>query len=413
VLPEDCVPDGTGNPLNKREDFVNTRCPKCGGPARRETDTMDTFVDSSWYYLRFACADRQNAMVDARVDYWLPVDQYIGGIEHAILHLLYSRFWTKAMRDMELVKIGEPFSNLLTQGMVLNEIFFRKGEAGARIVYYNPAEVELKFDDKGNRVGAVLISDGQPVESGGIGTMSKSKNNGVDPQSLIDEYGADIARFFMMFTSPPEQTLEWSDSGVEGSARFLRRLWAFAYEVAQANVLTSDPAGMSLSPELASARREVHAVLRQANYDMGRHQFNTVASAAMKILNALESAQRVSGEDAARAAVVREGLGILLRLLSPITPHISHYLWRELGYGADILAAIWPEHDEAALIEDELELVVQVNGKKRGDVRVPRDADRKAIEAIVLANPGVQKFLSGQPIKKVVVVPGRLVNVVV
>jgi leucyl-tRNA synthetase len=413
VLPEDCVPDGSGNPLNKREDFVNTKCPKCGGAARRETDTMDTFVDSSWYYLRFACADQQNSMVDERVDYWLPVDQYIGGIEHAILHLLYSRFWTKAMRDFELVKIDEPFSNLLTQGMVLNEIYFRKGDAGARIVYYNPAEVQLKLDDKGNRVGAVLIADGQPVECGGIGTMSKSKNNGVDPQTLIEEYGADIARFFMMFTSPPEQTLEWSDSGVEGSARFLRRLWAFAYEVGQANVRASDPAGMSLPADLATARREIHAVLKQANYDMRRHQFNTVASAAMKILNALESAQRVAGEDDARGAVVYEGLGILLRLLSPITPHVSHNLWRELGYGTDILGATWPEHDEAALVEDELELVVQVNGKKRGDVRVPREADRKAIEAIVLANPGVQKFVSGQPIKKVVVVPGRLVNVVV
>jgi len=413
VLPEDCVPDGTGNPLNKRPDFVNTTCPKCGGAARRETDTMDTFVDSSWYYLRFACADQQNAMVDARVDYWLPVDQYIGGIEHAILHLLYSRFWTKAMRDAGLVQIDEPFRNLLTQGMVLNEIFLRKGEAGARIVYYNPAEVELKFDDKGNRVGAALIADGQSVESAGIGTMSKSKNNGVDPQALIEEYGADIARFFMMFTSPPEQTLEWSDSGVEGSARFLRRLWSFAYETQQSGLHAADPAGISLPAELASARREIHSVLKQANYDMGRHQFNTVASAGMKILNALESPQRETANAEARGAVVHEGLAILLRLLSPITPHVSHYLWRELGYGAEILAAPWPEHNEAALIEDELELVVQVNGKKRGDVRVPRDADKKAIEAIVLANPGVQKFVSGQPVKKVVVVPGRLVNVVV
>ncbi|PWB41426.1 MAG: leucine--tRNA ligase, partial [Rhodocyclales bacterium] len=222
VLPEDCVPDGSGNPLNKRADFLDCACPKCGARARRETDTMDTFVDSSWYYSRYASADSGQAMVDERVKYWLPVDQYIGGIEHAILHLLYSRFWTKVMRDLGLVAFDEPFSRLLTQGMVLNEIFFRKPSSG-RISYYNPADVELKFDDKGNRVGAALKSDGQPVESGGIGTMSKSKNNGVDPQHLIEQYGADTARFFMMFASPPEQTLEWSDSGVDGSYRFLKR----------------------------------------------------------------------------------------------------------------------------------------------------------------------------------------------
>ena len=422
VLPEDCVPDGTGNPLNKREDFVNTSCPKCGAPAKRETDTMDTFVDSSWYFLRFACPDQQNAMVDERVRYWLPVDQYIGGIEHAILHLLYSRFWTKAMRDLALVSIDEPFTNYLAQGMVLNEIFFRKGEASARILYYNPADVELKFDDKGNRTGAILVSDGQPVESGGIGTMSKSKNNGVDPQALIEEYGADIARFFMMFTSPPEQTLEWSDSGVEGSARFLRRLWSFAYEhkgffSPQVEIVLTQLA--TLSDDYRKVRKDIHATLKQANYDLQRHQFNTVASAGMKILNAMERAAVLvvstdgTAPSAAFQAIATEGMGILLRLLSPITPHVSDHLWRELGYGDDILAAPWPEHEPAALIEDEVELVVQVNGKKRGDVRVPRDADRKAIEAIVLADEKVQKFVSGQTVKKVVVVPGRLVNVVV
>jgi len=410
VLPEDCVPDGSGNPLNKRADFVNTSCPKCGSAAKRETDTMDTFVDSSWYYLRFACADNDKAMVDARVDYWLPVDQYIGGIEHAILHLLYSRFWTKAMRDSGLVKVDEPFKNLLTQGMVLNEIYFRKGETG-RLVYYNPAEVEVKVDDKGNRAGAVLIADGQAVESAGIGTMSKSKNNGVDPQALIEEYGADIARFFMMFTSPPEDTLLWKDDGVEGSARFIRRLWTFGYELSQSGKAAA-PAGASVLPEeLATARREIHAQLKKADYDVGRHQFNNVASAAMKILNALEAAHK-SGDSPLRATVLHEGFNILLRLLAPITPHVSHQLWRDLGYGEDILAAPWPRHDPAALIQDELELVVQVNGRKRGDVRVPRDADRKQIEALVLADPAVQKFVSGQTVKKVVVVPGRLVNVV-
>ena len=417
VLPEDCVPDGSGNPLNKRADFVNVACPQCGKPARRETDTMDTFVDSSWYYARFASADQSVAMVDERARYWLPVDQYIGGIEHAILHLLYSRFWTKVMRDLGLVKIDEPFSRLLTQGMVLNEIFFRKPASG-RLVYYNPADIDIQTDDKGNRSGAVLRSDGQRVESSGIGTMSKSKNNGVDPQALMEDYGADIARFFMMFTAPPEQTLEWSDSGVEGSARFLRRLWSFAHEAAQHSTPSiPEPAGAPLCAklpgDLAAARREIHAVLKQANYDMARHQFNTVASAGMKILNALEAAQKSTADVVLRQTVVREGLSLLLRLLSPMTPHIAHQLWRDLGYGVDILAAPWPEPDADALVQDEIELVVQVNGKKRGSVRVARDANTQAIEARVLGDPEIQRILGAQPVKKIIVVPGRLVNVVV
>jgi leucyl-tRNA synthetase len=410
VLPEDCVPDGTGNPLNKRPDFVNCTCPTCGKPARRETDTMDTFVDSSWYYIRFACPDNDRQMADGRVDYWLPVDQYIGGIEHAILHLLYSRFWTKVMRDLGLAGFGEPFANLLTQGMVLNEVYSRKTEGG-RIAYYNPAEVDVKGDDAGGRT-AVLRGDGKPVEYGGIVTMSKSRNNGVDPQELIDHYGADIARFFIIFTSPPEQSLEWSDTGVEGAARFMRRLWAYAHELGRAGAAANGAASAAgLPADLAAVRREVHAVLKQADYDIARHQFNTVASAAMKILNALERAPRELS--AARNAVVREGMSVLIRLLSPITPHISHHLWRGLGFGEDVLTASWPEPDLAALIEDEIELVVQVNGKKRADVRVPREADREAVQHVVLAHPAVQKHVNGQPIKKVIVVPGKLVNVVV
>jgi leucyl-tRNA synthetase len=364
-------------------------------------------------------------MVDERVNYWLPVDQYIGGIEHAILHLLYSRFWTKAMRDLELVGIDEPFSNLLTQGMVLNEIFFRKSETG-RLVYHNPAEVEVKYDDKGNRTSAVLIADGRPVESGGIGTMSKSKNNGVDPQALIEEYGADIARFFMMFSSPPEDTLLWKDAGVEGAARFLRRLWAFAYEEQDAlrsgaQASRAQAAWGNASTEERGKRRAIHKHLDQANRDIAKHQFNTVASAAMKVLNELDDvrgngAAAQAAHDGAsnmRGALLSDGMGILLRLLSPITPHVAHHLWRELGYGEDILAATWPEADPAALIEDEIDLVVQVNGKKRGDIRVPREAPRSEIEAKVMADPAVQKFVGGQAVKKVVVVPGRLVNVVV
>jgi leucyl-tRNA synthetase len=374
---------------------------------------MDTFVDSSWYYIRYACADQRDAMVDERVGYWLPVDQYIGGIEHAILHLLYSRFWTRVMRDLGLVGFDEPFTRLLTQGMVLNEIFFRKTESG-RIAYYNPADVDMKTGDDGAR-RATLRTDGQPVESSGIGTMSKSKNNGVDPQALIDEYGADTARLFMMFASPPEQTLEWSDSGVEGASRFLKRLWHFAHEFGGTantggNGQDVSPASAT-DPELAAVRREIHKVLQQADYDMTRHQFNTVASAAMKILNALERAPQAG--DHARHAVQAEGLGILLRLLAPITPHISHYLWRELGYGEDILAATWPQPDPQALVTDEVELVVQVNGKRRGSIRVPQDASRATIESIAVADGAVQKFVAGQPVKKVVVVPGRLVNVVV
>ncbi len=403
VLPEDCVPDGTGNPLNKRADFVNCHCPRCGKPAKRETDTMDTFVDSSWYYIRFACADQNKSMVDERIKYWLPVDQYIGGIEHAILHLLYSRFWTKVMRDLGLAKLDEPFANLLTQGMVLNEIFFRKADGG-RIAYFNPADVEVRVDERGQRVAATLKTDGKPVEAGGTGTMSKSKNNGVDPQSLIEEYGADTARLFMMFASPPEQTLEWSDSGVEGASRFLKRLWSYSVRFKNGD-------GPTIHSDLQKVTRfEIHSVLKQANHDMAKHQFNTVASAAMKILNALD---RLSSVD---VPVAKEGLQILLRLLYPITPHISHQLWRDLGFESqlgEMLTAGWPEVDQSALIQDEIELVLQVNGKKRGDVRVPKDADRALIEKLAMQNPNVRKHVNGQPVKKVVVVPGRLVNVVV
>jgi leucyl-tRNA synthetase len=401
VLPEDLVPDGTGNPLAKTASFVSCKCPKCGKSAKRETDTMDTFVDSSWYYMRYACPDQKKSMVDDRVKYWMPVDQYIGGIEHAILHLLYSRFWTKAMRDLGLVSgADEPFSRLLTQGMVLNEIFFRK-EAGGRISYYNPADVEIKHDDKGQRSGAILKSDRTPVESDGMGTMSKSKNNGVDPQDLIEKYGADTARLFMMFASPPEQTLEWSDAGVEGSFRFLRRVWAYAERF-------SAGSDSLIEENLRRATRfEVHSVLKQVNFDMQRHQFNTVVSGAMKIFNALERLARYTGEEA------REGLSILLRVLSPVTPHLAHHLWCELGFGPDILQAPWPEPDPLALEQDEIELVLQVNGKLRGHMRAPKSAGREQLEQLALAQEAVTRFTDGQKVKKVVVVPGRLVNVVV
>ncbi|MDD5296930.1 MAG: leucine--tRNA ligase [Rhodocyclaceae bacterium] len=417
VLPEDCVPDGSGNPLNKREDFISCACPKCGAAARRETDTMDTFVDSSWYYARYACPDNAQSMTDARSDYWMPVDQYIGGIEHAILHLLYSRFWSKVMRDTvaggrPLANYDEPFKRLLTQGMVLNHIYSRRGEKGG-ITYFAPDEVEVRLDE-GGCVTAVSKDDGQAVSYDGIGTMSKSKKNGVDPQSLLEEYGADTARFFMMFASHPEQTLEWADSGVEGAYRFLKRVWAFGH-LFQTTVkpllpVQSTLAGAKLPRELAEVRREIHLNLKQANYDLGKQQFNTVASATMKMLNALEKAPR---DTPAAAEVIGEGLSLLLRLLSPITPHICHALWIELGYGPDILAGAWPEALDAALTQDEIELMLQVNGKLRGAVRVPASADKAAIEAAALASDTAQKYMEGKPAKKVVVVPGRLVNIVV
>jgi len=398
TLPEDCVPDGSGNPLHKREDFLNCACPQCGKPAKRETDTMDTFVDSSWYYARYgvdaATRAANDKMVDAGTQYWMPVDQYIGGIEHAILHLLYSRFWTKVMRDLGLVKYDEPFANLLTQGMVLNHIFSRRTEKGG-IEYFAPEEVALVRNETGHVVGATLVADGSTIDYGGVGTMSKSKRNGVDPQALIEQYGADTARFFMMFAAPPEQTLEWSDSGVEGAYRFMKRVWTYGHAL-QAQTATT---------EAGALRREIHLLLKQANYDLGKLQFNTVASACMKMLNALEKAPADPH--------AREGFGILLRVLSPIAPHIAHALWNELGYGADILAAAWPEPLEAALVQDEQELMLQVNGKLRGSIRVKVGADKTAIEAIALANEAAQKFMEGKPPKKVVVVPGRLVNIVV
>ncbi|HKB60027.1 MAG TPA: leucine--tRNA ligase [Gallionellaceae bacterium] len=407
VLPEDCVPDGSGNPLNKREDFLACTCPQCGQPARRETDTMDTFVDSSWYYARYASQFSAAAMVDDETNYWMPVDQYIGGIEHAILHLLYSRFWTKVMHSLGLVNYDEPFANLLTQGMVLNHIFSRRTEKGG-IEYFAPDEVVVLKDEAGRITGARSSDNGIDVDYQGIGTMSKSKKNGVDPQMLIEEYGADTARLFMMFASPPEQTLEWADSGVEGSHRFLKRVWAMGHALS-ARPAAAMPDKLAAAP--ADTRREIHLTLRQANYDLGKQQFNTVASAGMKMLNALEKCLKDETEGC--VPVVQEGFSILLRLLSPICPHISHALWAELGYGDDILKAAWPEPLDAALEQDEIELVIQVNGKLRGNLRAPKAADKAALEQLALAHEAVQKQLNGGAPKKVIVVPGRLINVVV
>ncbi|OJA88264.1 leucine--tRNA ligase [Burkholderia ubonensis] len=408
VLPEDLVPDGSGNPLAKSEAFLNCTCPKCGAAAKRETDTMDTFVDSSWYFSRYTAPDA-DTMVDARTDYWMPMDQYIGGIEHAILHLLYSRFWTKVMRDLGLVKFGEPAKNLLTQGMVLNETFYREDASGKK-TWYNPADVTVSFDEKGRPVGATLNADGQPVVLGGIEKMSKSKNNGVDPQVLIDQYGADTARLFTMFAAPPEQQLEWSGSGVEGASRFLRRVWSFgaANREALAERAAFDAARLGDADK--ALRREIYGVLKQADFDYQRLQYNTVVSATMKMLNAIDGAK------GATPAVLREVYGVLLRVLYPVVPHITFELWKTLGYADEfgpLLDAPWPKVDEAALEQAEIELVLQVNGKVRGALKVAKDASREAIEAAAVADEAFAKFGEGKPAKKIVVVPGRLVNIVV
>ncbi len=407
VLPEDLIPDGSGNPLNKHAAFLNVPCPTCGKPARRETDTMDTFVDSAWYFMRYCDARNDRAMVGAGTQYWMPMDQYIGGIEHAILHLLYARFWTKVMRDMKLVKVDEPFTRLLTQGMVLNEAFVRTGSEGGR-EYFWEHDLEVVRDEHRNVLSAIAKRDGLAVDYEGWTTMSKSKNNGIDPQELIDRCGADTARLFVMFASPPEQTLEWNDAGVEGANRFLRRLWTFAAKNATAIQAAGDmPA--SLDDAARALRFEVHGVLRQVSYDYERMQYNTVASGAMKLLNALE------GFDGQAPAVLREGLGILLRALYPACPHTTWVLWQELGYVrqfGDLLDAPWPQVDEAALQQDRIELMLQVNGKLRGSIRVPAAADKHAIEAAALASPDFEKFRQGMAIKKVIVVAGRLVNVV-
>jgi len=441
VLPQDLVPDGSGNPLAKCESFLKVDCPCCGKPARRETDTMDTFVDSSWYFMRYCDPKNRDAMVAGGTDYWMRdqkaatggsgMDQYIGGIEHAILHLLYARFWTKVMRDLGLVKVDEPFTKLLTQGMVLNHIYSRRTAKGAKD-YFWPHDVEHVYDEAGKIVGAKLknpaesgdglLPVGTPIDYEGVGTMSKSKNNGVDPQQLIEKYGADTARLYTMFTAPPELTLEWNDAAVEGSYRFLRRVWNFGVKLSAIDkdaALASVAGAASLKDvqfgkEAKALRLEIHTVLKQVDYDYQRMQYNTVVSGAMKMINALESFKGMETADGQIAAI--ESFGILLRVLYPATPHLTHMLWKELGYAnkqGDLLDAAWPEVDPKALVQDELELMLQVNGKLRGAILVPASADKAQIEAIAVANEDALKFTNGATPKKVIVVPGRLVNIVV
>ena len=430
VLPQDCVPDGSGNPLNKHAGFhAGVTCPVCGKAARRETDTMDTFVDSSWYFMRYCDPNLDAAMVGEGARYWmrdqhLPtggsgMDQYIGGDEHAILHLLYARFWTKVMRDLGLLTIDEPFTKLMTQGMVLNHIYFHRDDKGGKH-YHPPQEVTPTLDAQGRIVGGTA-ADGTPVEYGGVGKMGKSERNGVDPQDMIEKYGADTARLYTMFTAPPEATLEWNDASVEGSYRFLRRVWNFGGELAATDFSqalatvagASSLQDVAFGKEAKALRLEIHSVLKQVDYDYQRMQYNTVVSGAMKLLNALENFKAL---DAAGAPIaLAEGFGILLRCLYPATPHIAHSLWQELGYGdrfGELLDAPWPQVDAGALEQDEVELMLQINGKLRGSIRVPASADKATIEAAALAHEMFVKFAEGAKPKKVIVVPGRLVNVV-
>jgi leucyl-tRNA synthetase len=411
VLPEGLVPDGSGNPLAKTASFVQCSCPKCGALARRETDTMDTFVDSSWYFARFACPDNSRAMLDARANYWMPVDQYIGGIEHAILHLLYSRFWTRVMQECGLLNVIEPFDNLLTQGMVLNDIYLRRGSDG-RIQYFNPAEVEVQYDERGARIGATFRADGQAVEWEGMRTMSKSKNNGVDPQRLVSEYGADSVRLFMMFKSPPEDTLEWSDAGVEGAARFMRRLWRMTHEHLQAGATAAcNFSSSDLSPAQREMRRAAHATLVKVTDDIGRRRiFNTAIAALMELMNSLA---KFEDRSVVGRAIVQETLELIVQMLAPIVPHACHALWRELGHADLLMDHAWPQPDASALVQDTIAIVVQVNGKLRAQVNVAADAAEEIVKQTALADANVQKWVEGKSIRKVIVVKGKLVNVVV
>ena len=409
TLPEDLVPDGSGNPLAKCEAFKRCKCPKCGADAERETDTMDTFVDSSWYFQRYCSPDCDTAMVDKRADYWMPMDQYIGGIEHAVLHLLYARFWTKVMRDLGLVKYDEPFRRLFTQGMLMAECYYREGADGRKRWFY-PDEVEVQYDEKGRPVGAICKEDGEPVTLGGIEKMSKSKNNVVEPRDIIKKFGADTARSFVMFAGPPDQSAAWSNSGAEGTYRFLRRVWAWAYANRDA-VRAAGAIPAELSREAKHLRREIHAALKQAEYDFDRMQYNTVVSACMKMFNTIDAFDVKAEGD---AACVREGASILLRVLYPVAPHITTALFGELGFAdemGDLIDAPWPKVDEAAMEADELHLVVQVNGKLRGQITVAADADEKTIEEAALANPDVQRFIDA-PVRKIIIVKRKLVNIV-
>ena len=408
ALPEEIEWQGVASPLKSMPDFLETTVPGSMETAIRETDTFDTFFESSWYFARFCCPDA-NQLVDERVDYWMPVDIYIGGIEHAVLHLLYARFFQKLMRDLELVKDGEPFTRLLTQGMVCKETYFRATDSG-KPQYFSPADVTVETDDKGRAVKAVFDGDGQPVEIGPVEKMSKSKNNGVDPQVLIDKYGADTVRLYTMFAAPPDQSLEWSDTAVEGASRFLKTLWRLVYQHVAAGPCET-VATDKLDDEARELRRLVHQTIEKVTDDVARrYKFNTAIAAVMELTNALNKVREAS---AAERSVMQEGLETAVLLLSPIVPHCTKVLWEALGHDGDVVDAAWPQCDPAALVQDEITMIVQVNGKKRAELQVAADASNEALEKLALADEAAQRHLDGKTVVKVVVVPGRLINIVV
>jgi len=409
VLPEDVAFTGVKSPIKADPAWRRAICPQCGGAAERETDTFDTFMESSWYYARYTSPGAQD-LVDARANYWLPVDQYIGGIEHAILHLLYFRFFHKLMRDAGMVHSDEPATNLLCQGMVIADTFFREEDSGAK-VWFNPADVETVLDERGKISGARLVSDGAPVLIGGTEKMSKSKNNGVDPQAMIDKYGADTVRLFSMFAAPPELSLEWNEAGVEGMARFLRRLWREVHAHVQKGASVAlDTA--ALNADQKAIRRKLHETIQKVGNDIGhRHTFNTAIAAVMELMNALT---RYEDDSAQGRALMQEAWSAVCLLLNPITPHMAHALWQALGNGETLIEDVgYPVADPDALLRDTVTLAVQVSGKLRGTIEVAASAERAAVEAQALAEPSVAKFIEGQVVRKIIVVPGKIVNIVV
>ena len=413
-LPTDVVMDGVGSPIKKMASFIDTVNPQTGEPAQRETDTFDTFFESSWYYARYCCPDLDSAMLDERANHWLPVDQYVGGIEHAVMHLLYARFFHKLMRDVGLIDSDEPFKRLLTQGMVTADTYYRIDEAGKR-QFYNPKEVELTLDDKGSATGAVLIADGQPVVIGGVEKMSKSKNNGIDPQSMIDKYGADTVRLFTMFAAPPDQSLEWNDDAIAGGSRFLRRVWTFfnKHQSTLSAVGLKPLAGLDDANGAAKALRLViHTIIQRVVRDYERQQFNTVVAAAMELTNAAEKADWAAmGEHA--DAVLSELCYSLIKMLAPVTPHLCEHLWHSVGQPIPLYDDhAWLAVDESALVKDQITYVVQVNGKLRAKLDVAASASKQEIEEMAQSEENVLRFLEGVTVRKVIVVPNKLVNIV-
>ncbi|WP_292959319.1 leucine--tRNA ligase, partial [Neptuniibacter sp. UBA6509] len=410
-LPTDVEFDGSGSPIKKMESFINTTCPSCDGPAERETDTFDTFMESSWYYARYASRSSSEAMLEPeKANYWLPVDQYIGGIEHAILHLLYSRFFHKLMRDEGLLDSDEPFKRLLCQGMVLADSYYYEDEKGGQ-VWVAPTNVDIKTDDKSRVISATHRETGKELQHDGMSKMSKSKNNGIDPQVMIDKYGADTVRLFMMFAAPPEQSLEWSDTGVEGAHRFLKRLWKQVHDHLNVGGSTTAIDKANLTDVQKELRLKVHATIQKVSDDVERRQtFNTAIASVMELSNTIAKFVDISEQG---RAVMQEALESAVLLLAPIVPHISHQLWQELGNSDDALTADWPIVDESALVQDTIQMVVQVNGKVRAKINVAADADEDVVLHTALADENVQKHMADKTIRKKIVVPGRLVNIVV